>query len=81
MDYKPTATDIAWAQNLVRIMKEGGTWGCPMSLQIYVFKKELKELWLTTGPDTPEAKDVFEKNKIVFAAACNYTVVDKRSEN
>lgn len=78
MDFTPTAEQLDWARNMVRIMKEGGRWGAPVSLQFYVFKHSLKQLWLVEGPDSPIATDVFEKNKILFAQACDYTVLDMR---
>ena len=79
IDYTPNAEQILFATKLLQLLKHGGAWAVPMSQQVYIIDHENKKLTLTHGPDTPEATEVVEKNKILFAAV-GYSVVDSRSQ-
>lgn len=79
IDYTPDADHTAYATNLLGLLKHGGVWAVPISQQVYKVDHENKKLTLTHGPDTPEAVEVFEKNKILFDAV-GYRVVDGRPQ-
>jgi hypothetical protein len=51
-DWEPTPRDIAWQENMVRILKNGATWAVPGSLSIFEINKKGKEFKLIVGnPD------------------------------
>ena len=43
MDWKPRPYDIAWTENLLQTIKEGGAWGQPASCSSFVFYHSKKE--------------------------------------
>lgn len=44
MNYRPTASDIAWTQNLIDKMRDGGIWGIPRCQTVWRFDKTNKIL-------------------------------------
>jgi hypothetical protein len=71
--WQPNERDIAWAEQMVRIIKNEGTWCVPESGQIFQFYHDPKEIHLIYG----DPKHIyFEQNKICFGKL-GYTVLDK----
>ncbi len=72
-EWEPDETDIAWAANMVTVLKEGGTWGAPGSGQVFKFFHSLKEIHLIHGDPSHEW---FDKSKICFKKV-GYKVLNK----
>ena len=75
--YEPTIEDVAWAQNLVRILKDGGTWGC--SWGTYKLNKKAKQIeMLLVNPKFPKRLlgDLFHKTEQTFKEV-GYKVITK----
>jgi len=71
--YTPSPSDVAWAENLINMMKDGAVWGIPGNCTTYVVDKTKKQLRLVQG----EIDDWFYKNIILFARI-GYEVFDAR---
>jgi len=72
-EWEPEEKDIAWAENLVGMMNDGGVWGAPDSGQVFQFHHDLKEIHLIKGDPN---HIWFEQSKICFKKI-GYTVLDK----
>jgi hypothetical protein len=73
INYVPTPDHIAWAENMIRMVKDGATWGVPENQTIYIIDKTKKQLRLVEG----EIDDWFYQNIILFSRI-GYEVVDDR---
>ena len=61
--WEPSESDIAWVANLVRMMKDGASWGLPMNKTVYKIDKKNKRLTLIEGV----VDGMFFRNKKCFA--------------
>ena len=55
--WKPRASDITWTQNMINMIKDGGTWAIPMNGSVWSVDKTNKVLTCKTG----ENDDMFFK--------------------
>jgi len=62
MPWKPTEFDIIWSENLIRIMKQDGTWATKDGLSAYKFDHKHKTL-ITIMNANPE---LHERIQIIF---------------
>jgi len=72
--YNPTPQDIAWAEFVISMLKDGGIWGAPMNNSHWKIDKKKKEFWLLEGDVD---FDFFNKTTALFAKF-GYKVLDKR---
>lgn len=69
-------SDVAWTEQLFRMMKHGAVWAVPHNQCVYRIDKEQKRLVLISGqPD-----ELHERTKQV-CARFGYTVVELEGEN
>jgi hypothetical protein len=61
--WEPSESDIAWVSNLMRIMKDGSSWGMPMNGTVYKIDHKNKRLTLVEG----KVDGMFFRNKKCFA--------------
>ena len=76
--YKPTPEDVAWARNLVSILKDGGTWVC--SWGTYRLNKVSRQVeLLLTYPWFPEERlsELFHMTERTFEEV-GYTVTGQK---
>lgn len=67
--YIPTEEDVIWAENLIRLVRHGGTWGC--SWGVYSIDHEDKKVRLIIpNPQFPEElfEDMQHKTEQTFKA-------------
>jgi len=50
MDWDPKQSDIEWVKNLIRSLKEGGTWAVPCAMSIFTFYHSEQEYVLVGDP-------------------------------
>lgn len=74
-DYDPPPDHIAWAQNMVGSLKQGGHWGVPATGDVYQIDHEKKTFDLIKG----ELNDWFFKTVVLFAKV-GYIVRDSRGK-
>ena len=48
-DWEPSDSDVAWVENLIRTLKDGGVWGLPSSRSEWQFFKRAKLAVLLCG--------------------------------
>lgn len=53
-DWTPRPSDIAWQENMVRVLKDGAVWGVPMSESVFKIDKQNKTFKLTAGDPNNE---------------------------
>ena len=75
MEYQPSPSDIAWTENVLRIIRDGGVWGIPGTGQVYKVDHKEKTLTLIMDPGTPEADELHLKI-IAVAKAMGWKVYD-----
>jgi Rieske Fe-S protein len=51
--WTPKPSDIAWVEELLRVLKDNGTWACPCSQSVFVFDKKAKEYTLQGCSEDP----------------------------
>lgn len=81
MPYIPTEADITWAKSTIKLLADGGVWGC--SWGAYVVNKTEKTVTLTMRNDMlPKdyVDDMHEKTIATFKAI-GYTVKEKEVKN
>lgn len=64
-DFNPTQNDIEWVSGLIQLIKDGGQWGLTCGL-FYTLDKTNKILKLTKLPNSDIAREMNERNRIVF---------------
>lgn len=66
--YKPSETDIRWATNVIRYLKDGGIIGYPSTRLIYRINKMEKELVLQNPSILADldSRECHERTVIVF---------------
>jgi hypothetical protein len=79
LDYIPSDSDIAWTRNLIRIIKDGGTWAWPDAMLIYTFDKPAKTVKLMNAEALEDERRAenhqrFEKN----LAAIGWMIVPEK---
>ena len=47
--WKPAESDIQWTTSCINLLKEGGSWGVPMSNSVFMFWKQDMEYRLVLG--------------------------------
>jgi hypothetical protein len=70
--WTPTPSDIAWQENMIRILKDGAVWGVPISESAFLIDKSAKTFQLISGDPWNETNRRIAK---VFALL-DYTEVD-----
>jgi hypothetical protein len=48
-DWEPSASDIEWAEQMIRVMKDGALWGLPTGNLVYCIDHKKKTLTLVEG--------------------------------
>ena len=72
--YKPKPSDLEWARNVIRMLRDGGAWAAPI-IGIFMLDKARKRLVLQER--SPGYQDrAFQQTVVVFGAI-GYTVVEK----
>ncbi|MBA7673097.1 hypothetical protein ES703_81285 [subsurface metagenome] len=66
-NYKPSASDIEWVENLVESLSIGGTWVAPMGFTMV--KVAERKIELREAEDTPEVKEVIQRTIMVAKRA------------
>lgn len=70
-DWQPRPSDIAWTENLLRMIKDGGMWAVPMSSSIYRVNHKDRQLELVEG----DALDMHSRiTKVCAKLSTPYTV-------
>ena len=76
INWQPGQEDLDWTRNLIRMMRDGGRWGHPATGNVYVFRKQAKELEFVHG----DAFHELHQNTVKVFEALGWQVVDKRDE-
>jgi len=74
--WRPSNYDIAWAKEMVRVLKDGGLWKLPESDNVYKIDQKKKTFDLVQG----EPDETFSKNFLCFGKI-GYLVRDARGKN
>jgi len=59
VEWKPKPSDIEWVKELLRILKDGGTWAVPCSCGIFTFYKSKKEYTFVGNREDPTDQKTF----------------------
>ena len=58
-DWMPADSDVEWVKELVRMIKDGGTWAVPCSLSMFTFYHSKKEYVLVGDKNDPTNHKTF----------------------
>lgn len=53
-DWEPTPADIAWQENMLRVLRQDATWAVPVSQSVFVVDKAAMTFKLSVGDPNDE---------------------------
>lgn len=82
-DWTPTQTDIAWQQNMIRVLRENGVWGVPMNQSTFVISHKNKTFKLVAGNYADETNKRIAKifRLLGYAQIFDTIVIDAENNN
>lgn len=75
-NWKPSPSDLAWCQNLIKMTRDGAMWGSSNGIMIFDHKAKTLTLMLRS----PMFEQETHERNIVCFKACGYEVKDTTPE-